>query len=85
MNKLLALVVAGAFAVATPRCGDSPKPPATARQGRRAADPRQAANPQQEKMKACNAKAGDKKGDERKAFMKPACPAKPGRRPRARR
>ena len=25
---------------------------------------------QQEKMKACNAKAGDKKGDERKAFMK---------------
>jgi len=27
-------------------------------------------NPQQERMKACNAKAGDKKGDERKAFMK---------------
>jgi Spy/CpxP family protein refolding chaperone len=25
--------------------------------------------PQQEKMKACNTKAGDKKGDERKAFM----------------
>jgi hypothetical protein len=25
--------------------------------------------PQQEKMKACNAQAGDKKGDERKAFM----------------
>ena len=25
---------------------------------------------QQEKMKACNAKAADKKGDERKAFMK---------------
>ncbi len=24
---------------------------------------------QQEKMKACNTKAGDKKGDERKAFM----------------
>jgi len=24
---------------------------------------------QQEKMKACNAKAGDRKGDERKAFM----------------
>jgi psiF repeat-containing protein len=24
---------------------------------------------QQEKMKACNAQAGDKKGDERKAFM----------------
>lgn len=25
--------------------------------------------PQQEKMKTCNAEAGDKKGDERKAFM----------------
>src|SRR5258708_36877192 len=25
--------------------------------------------PQREKMKACNAEAGDKKGDERKAFM----------------
>jgi hypothetical protein len=25
--------------------------------------------PQQEKMKACNAQAGDKKGEERKAFM----------------
>jgi hypothetical protein len=25
--------------------------------------------PQQEKMKSCNAEAGDKKGDERKAFM----------------
>ena len=25
--------------------------------------------PQQEKMKACNAQAADKKGDERKAFM----------------
>jgi psiF repeat-containing protein len=27
------------------------------------------ANPAQERMKACNSKAGDKKGDERKAFM----------------
>ncbi|HJY86755.1 MAG TPA: PsiF family protein [Candidatus Acidoferrales bacterium] len=26
-------------------------------------------NPQQERMKACNAQAGDKKGDDRKAFM----------------
>ena len=36
--------------------------------------------PQQEKMKTCNAQAGDKKGDERKAFMKTclsAAPAKP--------
>ena len=28
-----------------------------------------AENPQQERMKACNQEAGDKKGDERKAFM----------------
>jgi psiF repeat-containing protein len=27
------------------------------------------ANPQQERMKACNSQAGDKKGDERRAFM----------------
>jgi hypothetical protein len=27
------------------------------------------ATPQQERMKACNSQAGDKKGDERKAFM----------------
>jgi len=36
---------------------------------------------QQEKMKACNAQAGDKKGDERKAFMseclKAGAPAAP--------
>jgi hypothetical protein len=28
-----------------------------------------AENPQQERMKACNQEAADKKGDERKAFM----------------
>lgn len=37
--------------------------------------------PQQEKMKACNAQAADKKGDERKAFMseclKAGAPAAP--------
>lgn len=37
----------------------------------------QAATPQQEKMKACNAEAKDKKGDERKAFMKECLAAKP--------
>jgi psiF repeat len=35
------------------------------------------ANPQQEKMKACNTSAGDKKGDERKAYMKTCLSAKP--------
>ena len=33
--------------------------------------------PQQEKMKNCNAQASDKKGDERKAFMKECLSAKP--------
>ena len=35
------------------------------------------ANPQQNKMAACNKEAGDKKGDERKAFMKTCLSAKP--------
>lgn len=35
------------------------------------------ATPQQDKMKACNADAKDKKGDERKAFMKECLAAKP--------
>jgi len=34
-----------------------------------AASPVYAENAQQERMKTCNAKAGDKKGDERKKFM----------------
>ena len=36
-----------------------------------------AANPQQTKMASCNKDAGDKKGDERKAFMKQCLSAKP--------
>ncbi len=45
--------------------------------------PAMAQNSQQDKMKACNASAADKKGDERKAYMstclsaKPAAAAKP--------
>ena len=34
------------------------------------ATPAVAQNAQQERMKTCNTKAADKKGDERKAFMK---------------
>jgi len=34
-------------------------------------------NPQQMKMKDCNTKAADMKGDERKAFMKTCLSAKP--------
>ena len=35
------------------------------------------ANKQQSKMATCNKEAGDKKGDERKAFMKTCLAAKP--------
>jgi hypothetical protein len=68
MNKLLVLMAACAFAAAMPAF---------------AADTAAAPNAQQEKMKACNAKAEGKTGDDRKKFMseclsaKPAPPAKP--------
>ena len=72
MNSLLLLVVAGAL-VAAPAFGADTKP----------ADAK-AANPQQEKMKACNEQAGDKKGDERKAFMKTCLSSKPAAKPESR-
>ena len=40
-----------------------------------------AANSQQTKMADCNKQAGDKKGDERKAFMKTCLSAKPAATP----
>ncbi|VVD70543.1 PsiF family protein [Pandoraea terrigena] len=39
------------------------------------------ANSQQSKMGACNAQAGSKKGDERKAFMKECLSSKPAAKP----
>ena len=83
MSKLLALIVTGAFAFAAPAfAADPPKAAAPATTTTAAAAPaaEKALTPQQEKMKTCNAQAGDKKGDERKAFMKTclsAAPAKP--------
>jgi len=68
MNKLLVLMAACALAATAPSF---------------AADTAAAPNAQQEKMKACNAKAEGKTGDDRKKFMsnclsaKPAAPAKP--------
>ncbi|KVE33077.1 PsiF family protein [Burkholderia sp. TSV86] len=41
------------------------------------ATPAFAANSQQDKMKACNAQAAGKTGDERKTFMKECLSAKP--------
>jgi pentapeptide MXKDX repeat protein len=96
MHKLVALIVAGAFAVATsafaqtPPKTDAPKTDAaktdaaktdaaktdTAKTDTAKTDTAKT-NPQQEKMKACNAQAGDKKGDDRKAFMKTCLSAKP--------
>lgn len=84
MNKLLALIVAGAFAFAAPAfAADPPKtaaPAATTAASPAAPAADKPLTPQQEKMKTCNTQAGDKKGDERKAFMKTclsAAPAKP--------
>ena len=67
MKRLFALAITSAFVFAAPVF---------------AADPPKDTNAQQERMKDCNAKAADKKGDERKAFMsaclsgKDAAPAK---------
>ncbi|OMR36047.1 PsiF family protein [Burkholderia pseudomallei] len=44
------------------------------------ATPAFAANSQQDKMKACNAQAAGKTGDERKAFMKDCLAAKPSKK-----
>jgi psiF repeat len=55
MNTLLAAIVALAFAAGTSSLAV-------------AADDKKL-TPQQERMKACNAQASSKKGDERKAFM----------------
>ena len=58
MKKLMALAITSAFVLASAPAlaADAPKD-------------QTAPNAQQQRMKDCNAKAGDKKGDERKAFM----------------
>ncbi len=63
MNKLLTVVAAAglAFSFATAHAAEDAAKPKTA---------------QQTKMATCNADAGDKKGDERKAFMKQCLSAK---------
>jgi hypothetical protein len=64
MNKLLILLAACTFAAAAPAF---------------AADTAAAPNAQQEKMKACNAKAEGKTGDDRKKFMSDCLSAKPAK------
>lgn len=71
MKSLMAMVAAIAFACAAPTFAADTKTEA------------KPANAQNQRMSDCNAKAGDKKGDERKAFMssclsnKPVAQAKP--------
>jgi len=65
MKKLFALALLGLFACGSALAADTSKTTSDAK------------NSQQEKMKACNDQAGDKKGDERKAFMKTCLSAKP--------
>jgi len=73
MKTFLALVAAAALMCAAPAFAADTK----------TADAPKAPNAQQDKMKSCNDSAGDKKGDERKAYMKtclsaaPAPPPKP--------
>jgi len=66
MQKLLGLALAALFACGSAYAADSQTP-----------SPAQKA--QQDKMKACNDQAGDKKGDDRKAFMKTCLSAKPAK------
>jgi len=49
--------------------------------GAHAADEKKAPTAQQSKMATCNKDAADKKGDERKAFMKECLSAKPAAAP----
>ena len=73
MNRFTTLAAAVAMALAMPAFGQAQKAPDTTKAAATtpAATPAPAAtNSQQDKMKACNAQAGDKKGDDRKAFMK---------------
>jgi hypothetical protein len=69
MKKLFALALVGLFA-----CGG-----AFAADTKTDAKKTDATNSQQDKMKACNDQAADKKGDERKAFMKTCLSAKPAK------
>ena len=68
MKKLIAMCVLVTPLLATGAFAQSASAPAAAGD--------KAANSQQDKMKACNAQATGKKGDERKAFMSD-CLSKP--------
>lgn len=64
MKKLLSLMTAAGLALSMVSAHAADAPSATA------SAPAKAPTAQQTKMTTCNAEAKDKKGDERKAFMK---------------
>ena len=70
MKKLLVVMFAGLFALGSAYAADT----------KADAKKTDATTPQQNKMKDCNDQAGDKKGDERKAFMKTCLSAKPAKK-----
>ena len=72
MTRLLALMFASACVIAVPAFAADSK----------TADTGKTTNSQQDKMKTCNDQAGDKKGDDRKAFMKTCLSAKPAPLPK---
>ncbi|HVE48144.1 MAG TPA: PsiF family protein [Casimicrobiaceae bacterium] len=74
MNKLLKVALAGIFATSVSiahaqTAAPATPPKAAAPAPAPAAPAKTAANPQQERMKSCNDKAKDMKGDERKTYM----------------
>lgn len=72
MKTLLAIVAAGALMMGGTALAADAKTDTSAKAPT-------ASNSQQDKMKACNDQAGDKKGDDRKAFMKTCLSAKPAK------
>lgn len=67
MKQLLFMALLGMFACGTAYAADAPA----------------AKMSQQDKMKMCNEKAADMKGDDRKAFMKTCLSAKPPEKPKS--
>ena len=85
MKLLLVLALAGLFACGGAVAADtatSTTKPAAAGTATGTTTPA-ATNSQQDKMKECNAKAGDMKGDDRKAFMKTCLSATPPAKPQS--
>jgi len=72
MTRIFALMLVGLFACGSVYAADT-KTDAMKTDAKKT----DAMNSQQDKMKACNEQAADKKGDERKAFMKTCLSAKP--------